>query len=34
MVEIGGEVRCSGYNRKKESWMIAVENPESNNKIS
>ena len=34
MVEIGGEVRCSGYNRKKESWMIAVENPESDNEIS
>ena len=34
MVEVGGEVRCSGYNRKKESWMIAVENPESDNEIN
>ena len=34
MVEIGGEVRCSGFNRKKDSWMIAVENPESDNEIN
>ena len=34
MVEIGGEVRCSGFNRKKGSWMIAVENPESDNEIN
>ena len=34
MVEIGGEVRCLGYNRNKKSWMIAVENPESDNEIN
>ena len=34
MVEIGGEVRCSGFNRKKDSWMIAVENPENDNEIN
>jgi len=33
MVEIGGEVRCVGYNQNKKSWMIAIENPENNNKI-
>ena len=31
MVEIGGEVRCLGFNQKKKSWLIAIENPEINN---
>ena len=31
MVEIGGEVRCLGFNQKKKSWMIAIENPENSN---
>ena len=31
MVEIGGEIRCSGLNRKNKPWMIAIENPEGDN---
>ena len=31
MVEIGGEVRTKGENRKNEPWMIAVETPDLEN---
>ena len=31
MVEIGGEVRTKGKNRKNEPWMIAVETPDLEN---
>lgn len=28
MVEIGGEIRCSGFNRDGKAWMIGIESPE------
>jgi thiamine biosynthesis lipoprotein len=31
MVEIGGEVRVSGYNRSKDKWSIGIQNPHIEN---
>jgi thiamine biosynthesis lipoprotein len=33
LVEIGGEIRCTGKNRKGELWMVSIDRPDDGNMV-